>query len=210
MPTTEAIQAIADLTGADPNAIYQTLADDPDVRLRLPGEGGHARRLQEGARHCRSRGCTANLHPARTYPSGAIAGNLVGFIGTDGPQAGTEIAEERLPRRPPTARSTYESSADGVRLPGIDHRAAAGDRRRHDPPHHRRRPAVVRAAGPRPVRHGARSGLRDARWSCEVKTGRIMAAADWPSVDPNDVERRRRGRPGRAQSSRPRSSRDRS
>ena len=102
--TTEAIQAIADLTGADPNAIYQTLAADPRIRTSPTWQKAVTLDVFKQVRALQIPWVYSELHPSRTYPSGAIAGNLVGFIGTDGPQAGTELKQDDVPRRRRTAR----------------------------------------------------------------------------------------------------------
>jgi cell division protein FtsI (penicillin-binding protein 3) len=185
VPTTEAIQAIADLTGADPGTIYQTLAADPDsdfaylkkeVTLEV-----FTRVKQLGIPWVYS-----ELHPARTYPSGAIAGNLVGFIGTDGPQAGTELDRDSC-LAAANGTSTYEQSADGVRLPGstiVDTEAKDGGTI------HLTIDADLQWYAQQVIAQygeslGADSG---SAMIVETRTGRIMAAADWPSVDPNDVD----------------------
>ena len=126
VPTTEAIQAIADLTGADAERDLPDARHRPRVELRVPGAHRHARRLQEG-RALQIPWVYSELHPARTYPSGAIAGNLVGFIGTDGPLAGTELKQDeclggdqrqvdlRVQRRRRAAPGQHDRAAGGRR-----------------------------------------------------------------------------------------------
>ena len=185
VPTTEAIQAIADLTGADPNVIYQTLAGNP---------GSDFEYLQKAVtldvfkkvRELQIPWVYSNLHPARTYPSGAIAGNLIGYVGTDGPQAGTELKQNEC-LASTDGTSTYESSADGVRLPGstiVEKEAKDG--------------GTIHLTIDSDLQWYAQQVLAEqgtalgADWGTamvvDVKTGRIMAAADWPTVDPNNVD----------------------
>jgi cell division protein FtsI (penicillin-binding protein 3) len=121
---------------------------------------------------------------ARSYPNGAIAGNLIGFVGTDGPQAGLEKEYDTC-LASTDGTSTYQTSADGVRIPG----------------------STVRQT--EPVNGGTLQTTIDSQLSYEVQTaiakqrkvlgapwatavvvrvsdGHLMTVADDPSVDPND------------------------
>ena len=185
VPTTEAIQAIADLTKADPNTIYQTLASDRESNFAYL-----ARTVTldvfKAVRDLQIPWVYSELHPARTYPSGAIAGNLVGFLGTDGPLAGTELKQDEC-LAATNGKSTYESSADGVRLPGstvVQQEAEDG--------------GTIHLTIDADLQWYAQQVLAQqgkalgADWATamivEVNTGRILAGADWPSVDPNDLD----------------------
>ncbi len=124
--------------------------------------------------------------PGRTYPNGAIAGNIVGFLGTDEPLAGIEqMMDQCLAAQ--DGRVTYERGADGVRLPETE---------------------VVEV----PAIDGASVTLtidRDLQWTAmerlaagvsttggewgqaivvRVDDGAIMALADWPTFDPNEFQ----------------------
>ncbi|HEV7741445.1 MAG TPA: penicillin-binding protein 2, partial [Pseudolysinimonas sp.] len=183
--TTEAIQAIADLTGADPNAIYQTLAGNPGSDFAYLQKAVTLDVFKQ-VRALQIPWVYSNLHPARSYPSGAIAGNLVGFIGTDGPQAGTEFQQDKQCLGASDGTSTYESSADGVRLPGstIVQKQAKDGGTVHLTIDADLQWYAQQVLADQGTRLGAESG---SAMIVETKTGRIMAAADWPSVDPNDV-----------------------
>jgi cell division protein FtsI (penicillin-binding protein 3) len=183
VPTTEAIQAIADLTGADPNTIYQTLAGNPDSDFAYLAKkvtlDVFTRVKELGIPWVYS-----ELHPARTYPSGAIAGNLVGFIGTDGPLAGTELDRDSC-LAATSGTSSYESSADGVRLPGS---TIVETEPKDGGTIHLTIDADLQWYTQQVIaQYGTELGADSARaMIVETKTGRIMAAADWPTVDPND------------------------
>jgi cell division protein FtsI (penicillin-binding protein 3) len=128
----------------------------------------------------------SELRPSRTYPLGAIGGNLVGFLGTDGPLAGTELQlDSCLDGDDGTA--TYERGADGVRLPGsleVTEEPTNG--------------STVHLTIDSDLQWFAQQKLAEqgeavgADWGTafvvRVATGEIVVAADWPSIDPNDLD----------------------
>jgi len=123
---------------------------------------------------------------ARTYPTGAVAGNLTGFLGTDGAQAGLELAYDRC-LVGADGSMTYERGADGVQLPS----SAVTTKRAHDGGtlvttidsdlQYLAQQDVATAA----QQLGAVSATATVT---KAKTGEVLAVADYPTVDPNDVD----------------------
>ena len=125
-------------------------------------------------------------HPARTYPDGAVAGNLIGYVGDDNaPQAGLEYSEDAC-LAASDGTETYERSEDGVRIPGSTVETV---------------PAIDGSdlvltidsdlqwfAQQTLAKYAQEYG---AGWGTvvvqEVGTGKLLAVADYPSVDPNNV-----------------------
>jgi cell division protein FtsI (penicillin-binding protein 3) len=122
----------------------------------------------------------------RIYPSGAVAGNLVGFVGAQGqPQAGLEYSDTGC-LAGTDGVTEYESALDGTAIPGtavVEKAAKAG--------------GTLRLTIDRDLQWyaqqvlAARAKQTGAKWGSvvveEVTTGKLLAVADWPSVDPNDV-----------------------
>jgi cell division protein FtsI (penicillin-binding protein 3) len=121
----------------------------------------------------------------RLYPNGAVAGNVIGFVGTDGtPLAGLE-RQYNTCLSGVDGQETYERSAEGVRIPTSN---------------------IVT----QPIEDGGTLNLTidanlqffaqqvlaktvsdlNAEWASaivvEVDTGRILAAAEAPTLDPNN------------------------
>jgi cell division protein FtsI (penicillin-binding protein 3) len=125
-------------------------------------------------------------HPSRRYPNGAVAGNLLGFVGTDGDAlAGLELSEDECLAAEDGRFSYQHGLEDWVEIPGTEiiHEQA------HDGGTlqltidsdlqwmvQRIAEAQVQAVG--------------ADWATvtvmEAKTGRLLAVADVPTVDPNN------------------------
>ncbi|SIN78437.1 peptidoglycan D,D-transpeptidase FtsI family protein [Agromyces cerinus] len=125
-------------------------------------------------------------HPSRRYPNGAVAGNLVGFIDPDGvPVAGLELSEDKCLASEDGKVSYLHSLQDWVRIPGTEivHKQAHDGGTLKLTIDTDLQWAVQRIAEARVQETGA-------EWATvtvmEAKTGRLLAVADVPTVDPNN------------------------
>lgn len=124
---------------------------------------------------------------SRVYPSGAVAGNIVGFSGSDGkPQAGIEISQNAC-LTGKDGSEVYERGADGVALPGsvvVTQQAVNG--------------GTIKLTLDRDLNWQAQEIINKqvadvgAEWGYLVimnaKTGELVAVAENDSVDPNNVD----------------------
>jgi cell division protein FtsI (penicillin-binding protein 3) len=121
---------------------------------------------------------------ARSYPNGAIAGNLVGFVGTDGPQAGLELEYDKC-LSSTAGTSTYQTGADGVRIPGSTVKET-------DPVNGGTLQLTVDSQLEYQVDQAITKQAQaiGAPWATavvvRVADGHLMAVSDYPAVDPND------------------------
>jgi len=123
--------------------------------------------------------------PARTYPSGAVAGGILGFLDPDGkPLEGIELAQNAC-LAGKDGEETFEKGVDGIKIPSsaITTKAAVPGKK------------IVLTINA-DLQYFAQQVLTanvaklQADWGTavviEVKTGKILVAADAPSYDPNE------------------------
>ncbi|WP_139417321.1 penicillin-binding transpeptidase domain-containing protein [Agromyces laixinhei] len=128
----------------------------------------------------------ADEHPSRRYPSGAVAGNLVGWVGPDGnPLQGLELSEDQCLAGENGKISYLHSLQDWVKIPGTEivHEQAHDGGKLQLTIDTDLQWEVQRIAE-------AQRQATGADWATvtvmEAKTGRLLAVADVPTVDPND------------------------
>ncbi|MGX5695365.1 peptidoglycan D,D-transpeptidase FtsI family protein [Agromyces soli] len=126
-------------------------------------------------------------HPGRTYPNGAVAGNLIGFLQQDNgePQAGLELAQNQCLAGVDGTTTALHSLEDWVDIPGTERTIKQAE------------PGgtlkltidadlqweVQRILAARIDEVGAEWGMVTVM---DAKTGKLLAVADVPTVDPND------------------------
>src|SRR5690606_8423774 len=113
-PAAEAINQIAAITGKDTGTMLAELMADPTSDFMYLAKGVTLEVYRE-VRELDIPWVNFELRQSRTYPNGAVAGNLVGFIGTDGPQEGLELSENEC-LASTNGEAVYEKGEDGVRL----------------------------------------------------------------------------------------------
>ena len=124
-------------------------------------------------------------HPSRTYPNGAVAGNLLGFVGTDGDaQAGLELGQDACLASEDGEVTYIPSLEDWVEIPGTEvvHKQARNGGELKLTIDSDLQWEVQRIAEAQRLEVGA-------QWATvtvmEAKTGKLLAVADVPTVDPN-------------------------
>ena len=129
---------------------------------------------------------TCLSHPSRAYPDGAVAGNLVGFVGNDGlPQESLERSQNDCLAATNGTR-TYEKGKDGVVIPGTETETPATDGGTLQLTINRDlqwylQQLIAEQTQNMVAQHGSILVY-------EVKTGKVRAAAEYPTVDPNNVD----------------------
>ncbi len=181
--------AIAEITGQSAEEIRgmvaERLAEDPQSQY-LPLRRGLS---SEQYLRLRELGLPYLAMPGRTtrvYPNGAVAGNLLGFVGDSGEgQAGLETAQEQC-LKPTDGGEVYLRGVDGVVIPGSQRTIEAVDGGTlqltidNDLQWYLQQMITEET-----LFQGALSGSVTV---VEVATGKIRAAAEYPVVDPNDVD----------------------
>ena len=177
----QAAAEIAALTG-------QTQAD---VLLKISGTGKYSQvaKAVDAAVYLRIKRLDIpwlffDPRPARIYPSGAVAGGILGFLDPDGkPLEGIELAQNSC-LAGKDGEETFEKGVDGIKIPSsaITTKSAVPGKK------------IVLTINA-DLQYFAQQVLTSnvaklqADWGTavviEVKTGKILVAADAPSYDPN-------------------------
>lgn len=178
-----ALESIAAITGQDPAVLLTGIQADPTSDYLVLASDLTLEQF-EALRDLDISWDYYDRIAARSYPNGAVAGNLVGFLGTDGPLAGLEASEDAC-LASENGTVSYERSEDGVRIPDTEIETD-------------------------PAKDGGTLQLtidRDLQWYVQermaktaaefgaewasaivvrVSDGAIMALSDWPTLDPNE------------------------
>jgi len=125
--------------------------------------------------------------PGRSYPNGGVAGNLIGYVGQDGAaQAGIELTSNAC-LAGVNGEEIYQRGADGVRIPGSTVTSVNAQNG-----------SSVKLTIDADLQWYSQQVLAKqvdatgAKWGTvvvqEVKPGKLLAVADYPTVDPNNVD----------------------
>lgn len=188
----EAASRIAQITGLDAETLRSAVearnAADPDSRWFEVKKGLTAEQ-HIALKELKSQGLSY-LHfeerETRVYPNGAVAGNVIGYLdGSGTAQAGVEKMDTQC-LTPTDGEESYRTGKDGVVIPGSETRTDAVDGGtvqltiNSDLQWYMQQMIAEEAQ-----LQGAKGGTVTV---VEVGTGKIRAAAEWPSMDPNDLD----------------------
>ncbi|MFS0730151.1 penicillin-binding protein 2 [Curtobacterium sp. 1P10AnD] len=180
-----ALDALVKASGGDLKTMRQNIAADPESDFAYLVKGLDVKHY-EAVTALQIPWVYAEPQAARVYPTGATTGNITGFLGTDGAQAGLELAYDKC-LAGVNGSQTYERGADGVQLPGstvTTKQAKDGGTLETtiDSDLQYMANQTIASAGKQLQAQSATATVTNA------KTGEVLAIADWPTVDPNDVD----------------------
>lgn len=179
----QALGEIAAISGANYDEMLYAIASDPEASFTYLAKG-ISPEAREQLRELGIPWLQIDLVRERTYPFGAVTANLTGMLGRDEPLAGIELAENSC-LNANNGVATYQRGADGVRLPGTTSLVK-------DPVHggdvHLTLDSDLQwYVLQQLAEHGSRLQAEHGfAMVLRADNGHILAAADWPTFDPND------------------------
>lgn len=179
----QSLAKIARVTGLSVSAMKAIIEKDPKSQFAYLDKGVDLATLDK-IQALKIPGIYPRKVAARTYPDGSIAGNLVGFVGTDGAQAGIEKEYDQCLAATP-GESTYQQGADGTPIPG-------STVKEKDPVNGGTVQLTIDSDLQYQVQQAiaAQAKKIGAPWATavveRVSNGQLVAVADYPTVDPND------------------------
>ncbi|MBH0054328.1 penicillin-binding protein 2 [Salinibacterium sp. SWN139] len=186
----EDLTKITDIIGGDPDELLAMILDNPESDFEYLAKGITLEQYQ-AVGELDITWLYYELSPERSYPNGEIAGNLVGFIGTDGPQAGVELTgDECLAGQ--DVEASYARGEDGVALPGSSVESIEPQDG-----------GTLTLTIDRDLQFYVQQRMAQtaeslgATWATgvvmRVSDAHLLAVSDWPTVDPNNVDLADRG-----------------
>lgn len=181
----QAAAEIAAVTGQTQAEVLTSFTAEPESDFEYVAKGVTLEQYR-AVRELGIPGIYKEDRPIRTYPNGSIAGNVIGFVGTDGPQQGLELSADAC-LASTNGESTYEQGADGIRLPGstVTTQDAIPGGTLLSTIDLDLQYTVQQMIAEQAIAIGADKAMASV---VEIETGEILAMADWPAVDPNNKD----------------------
>ena len=178
-----AMTEIAQITGANADELLYAVNQDREAHFTYLVKGVSPEDRQ-ALRELRNPWLQMDLVRERTYPFGPVTANLTGMLGRDEPLAGIERKYDSC-LAAINGSATYQKGADGIRLPGTTQTV-------EEPRHGGDVKLTIDSDLQWYVlqtlaEHGSTLGAQyGSAMVVRVADGHILAAADWPTFDPND------------------------
>ena len=186
VPKDQAVAELATAMKLDPAAITAILDADPTSRYALIAKSVDVS-TYNAVRALDIPWLYYKADQSRSYPDGSVAGNLVGFVSADGQaQAGTELTEDKCLAGTNGSEVT-ETGEDGTGIPGstVTTQQAVDGGTVQLTINSDLQYFAQEALAQRVTEVGAESGTVVVT---EAKTGKILTAAEYPTVDPNNID----------------------
>jgi cell division protein FtsI (penicillin-binding protein 3) len=183
VPLAQAVAEIAQVTGANYDQMLSAISADPTVQFTYLVKGVTPE-AKDALRELDVPWLQIDLIRERIYPFGPVTANLTGMLGRDEPLGGVELAEDEC-LMAQNGFATYQQGADGVRLPGT---TTLVEQPIHGGTAHLTIDSDLQwYVLQQLAEHGGRLQAQQASAIVvRVSDGHILAAADWPTFDPND------------------------
>jgi cell division protein FtsI (penicillin-binding protein 3) len=183
VPLAQAVAEIAQVTGANYDQMLSAISADPAVQFTYLVKGVTPE-AKDALRELDIPWLQIDLIRERIYPFGPVTANLTGMLGRDEPLGGVELAEDEC-LMAQNGFATYQQGADGVRLPGT---TTLVEQPIHGGTAHLTIDSDLQwYVLQQLAEHGGRLQAQQASAIVvRVSDGHILAAADWPTFDPND------------------------
>lgn len=180
-----ALKALAEASGGDVASMEKAIAANPKSDFAYLVKGLDVKHY-EAVADLGIPWIYKEQQASRVYPTGSATGNITGFMGTDGAQAGLEYSYDQC-LAGTNGSETYERGEDGVQLPGSTvTKTKAKDG------------GTLETTIDSDLQYLANQTIASAAKDLQAqsatavvanaKTGEVLAVADYPTVDPNDVD----------------------